>query len=139
MLSTVIPIFKLRTSSFICHAPHTAYIHWKSYAKLIPNGTSISLSALITGHVSTVGISRSVSYKEQRFLSIPAPDFPVKEDELPETVRLVHSPVFEISSTFIRQSTGRRRKIYDTFCIRRLGSISEKTKVTILLLQTDEA
>ena len=28
----------------------------------------------------------------------------VKEEELPETVRLVHSPVFEISSTFIREA-----------------------------------
>ena len=28
----------------------------------------------------------------------------IKEEELPETVRLVHSPVFEISSTFIREA-----------------------------------
>ena len=57
----VIRIFKLRISSFTCHVPLTACIHWKSYALLIPNGTSISLSALTTGRVSTVGISRSVS------------------------------------------------------------------------------
>ena len=30
----------LQTSSFICPALHTAYIRWKSYMKLIRNGTS---------------------------------------------------------------------------------------------------
>lgn len=34
----------------------------------------------------------------------PRPGFPVDESRLPQNVRLVHSPVFEISSTFIRQS-----------------------------------
>ena len=37
-------------------------------------------------------------------LIYPRPGFPVKEEELTETVRLVHSPVFEISSTFIREA-----------------------------------
>lgn len=41
---------------------------------------------------------------ENRIIIYPRPGFPVKEDELPETVRLVHSPVLEISSTFIRQA-----------------------------------
>ena len=42
--------------------------------------------------------------KENNILIYPRPNYPVKEDELPETVRLVHSPVFEISSTFIRKA-----------------------------------
>ena len=42
--------------------------------------------------------------KENQILIYPRPGFPVKEEELPETVRLVHSPVFEISSTFIREA-----------------------------------
>ena len=42
--------------------------------------------------------------KENQLLIYPRPGFPVKEEELPETVRLVHSPVFEISSTFIREA-----------------------------------
>ena len=41
---------------------------------------------------------------ENFILIYPRPGFPVKEEELPETVRLVHSPVFEISSTFIREA-----------------------------------
>ena len=42
--------------------------------------------------------------KENNILIYPRPNYPVKEDELPETVRPVHSPVFEISSTFIRKA-----------------------------------
>lgn len=42
--------------------------------------------------------------KETPILIYPRPGFPVKEEELPKTVRLVHSPVLEISSTFIREA-----------------------------------
>lgn len=42
--------------------------------------------------------------KENQLLIYPRPGYPIEKDELPETVRLVHSPVFEISSTFIRQA-----------------------------------
>ena len=42
--------------------------------------------------------------KENQIIIYPRPGFPVNEEELPETVRLVHSPVFEISSTFIREA-----------------------------------
>lgn len=41
---------------------------------------------------------------ENQIIIYPRPGFPVNETELPETVRLVHSPVFEISSTFIREA-----------------------------------
>lgn len=41
---------------------------------------------------------------ENKLLIYPRPGFRINEDELPETVRMVHSPTFEISSTFIRQS-----------------------------------
>lgn len=41
---------------------------------------------------------------ENQIIIYPRPGFPVNEMELPETVRLVHSPVFEISSTFIREA-----------------------------------
>ena len=42
--------------------------------------------------------------KENQIIIYPRPGFPVNKEELPETVRLVHSPVFEISSTFIREA-----------------------------------
>lgn len=42
--------------------------------------------------------------KENRILIYPRPGFAVNENELPSTVRLVQSPIFEISSTFIRQA-----------------------------------
>lgn len=41
---------------------------------------------------------------ENKLLIYPRPGFDIKKDELPETVRLVDSPTFEISSTFIRQA-----------------------------------
>ena len=47
--------------------------------------------------------------KENRILIYPRPGFPVNENGLPETVRLVHSPTFEISSTFIRQALEEER------------------------------
>lgn len=41
---------------------------------------------------------------ENKLLIYPRPSFDIEKDELPETVRLIHSPMFEISSTFIRQA-----------------------------------
>lgn len=42
--------------------------------------------------------------RNNRILIYPRPGFPVQEEELPPSVRLVHSPTFEISSTFIREA-----------------------------------
>lgn len=41
---------------------------------------------------------------ENRILIYPRPGFPVNKDSLPETVSIADSPIFEISSTFIRQA-----------------------------------
>lgn len=41
---------------------------------------------------------------ENRILVYPRPGFPVNRDSLPETVSIADSPIFEISSTFIRQA-----------------------------------
>lgn len=41
---------------------------------------------------------------ENKILIYPRPGYPVDENKLPQTVHLVHSPIFEISSTFIRQA-----------------------------------
>lgn len=49
--------------------------------------------------------------KENRILIYPRPGFPVNENGLPETVRLVHSPTFEISSTFIRQALDEKKDV----------------------------
>ena len=42
--------------------------------------------------------------KENQIIIYPRPGFPVNEEELLETVRLVRSPMFEISSTIIREA-----------------------------------
>lgn len=49
--------------------------------------------------------------KENQILIYPRPGYPVNESELPETVRLTDSPVFEISSTFIRQAIDEKKDI----------------------------
>ena len=49
--------------------------------------------------------------KENRILIYHRPGFPVNENGLPETVRLVHSPTFEISSTFIRQALDEKKDV----------------------------
>ena len=41
---------------------------------------------------------------ENQILIYPRPGYPVNKDELPKTVRIVDSPTFEISSTFIRRA-----------------------------------
>ncbi len=41
---------------------------------------------------------------ENRLLVYPRPGFEIDKNQLPSSVRLVSSPTFEISSTFIRQS-----------------------------------
>lgn len=64
--------------------------------------------------------------KENRIIVYPRPGFPVKENELPETVRLVHSPVFEISSTFIREALNEGRDIRYFLHPRAWGYIKEK-------------
>lgn len=48
---------------------------------------------------------------ENQILIYPRPDFPIEKDELPKTVRLVDSPLFEISSTFIRQALSEGKDI----------------------------
>jgi len=41
---------------------------------------------------------------ENQLLIYPRPDYPIQEETLPPNVRLVDTPLLEISSTFIRQS-----------------------------------
>lgn len=48
---------------------------------------------------------------ENKLLIYPRPGFNIKKDELPETVRLVDSPTFEISSTFIRQALNKGKDV----------------------------
>lgn len=49
--------------------------------------------------------------KENRILIYPRPGFPVNKNGLPETVRLIDSPIFEISSTFIRKALSEGKDI----------------------------
>lgn len=49
--------------------------------------------------------------RENKIIIYPRPGFPVEEDKLPETVRLVYSPEFEISSTFIRDALSEGKDI----------------------------
>lgn len=48
---------------------------------------------------------------EHRLIVYPRPGYPVEEEMLPEHVHLSHAPVFEISSTFIRQALEEGRDV----------------------------
>ena len=97
---------KFRASDFEFHLPRPSYtVHTLDKLKqTYPQDTF----HLIIGSDNWKLFSRW--YQSERILAenfiliYPRPGFPVKEEELPETVRLVHSPVFEISSTFIREA-----------------------------------
>lgn len=49
--------------------------------------------------------------EENRILIYPRPGFPVDNRQLPPNVRVTHSPLFEISSTFIRQALSEGKDI----------------------------
>ena len=49
--------------------------------------------------------------RENRIIIYPRPGYEIVEESLPETVRLVNAPQFEISSTFIRQAMGEGRDV----------------------------
>ena len=97
---------KFRASDFEFHLPRPSYtVHTLDKLKqTYPQDTF----HLIIGSDNWKLFSRW--YQSERILAenfiliYPRPGFPVAAEELPETVRLVHSPVFEISSTFIREA-----------------------------------
>ena len=97
---------QFRASDFEFHLPRPSYsVHTpKKLRKPTPNGSFISSSDQTTGITLTGGISGKRIVNENRLIVYPRPGYPVDETTLPPTVRLVQSPVFEISSTFIRES-----------------------------------
>lgn len=97
---------KFRASDFEFHLPRPSYtIH-----------TLDKLKAAYPQHVFCliIGSDNWLSFprwhQSERLLSenpiiiYPRPGYPVDEAALPSNVRLVASPVFEVSSTFIRQA-----------------------------------
>lgn len=48
---------------------------------------------------------------ENRILIYPRPGYPINKNELPPTVRIVDSPTFEISSSFIRQALKEKKDV----------------------------
>ncbi len=49
--------------------------------------------------------------KENKILVYPRPNFPVDEKKLPDKTRLVNSPTFDISSSFIRNALNEHKDI----------------------------
>lgn len=104
---------KFRTSDFEFHLPRPSYtVHTLDELKrTYPEHTFY----LIIGSDNWMLFSRWYEAErilaENRILIYPRPDYPVNVLSLPQNVKLVSSPVFEISSTFIRRAMQEGRDI----------------------------
>ena len=104
---------RFRSSDFEFHLPRLASsVHpWKMLNKPYRKGNFSLITASETGPRFDRWYQSERIIKENRILIYPRPGFPVNENGLPETVRLVHSPTFEISSTFIRQALDEKKDV----------------------------
>lgn len=104
---------KFRASDFEFHLPRPSYtIHTLDQLKqTYPE----HVFYLIIGSDNWALFSRWYESErilaENRILVYPRPGYPVDVASLPQNVTLAHSPVFEISSTFIRQAMGEGRDV----------------------------
>lgn len=104
---------RFRASDFEFHLPRPSYsVHTlEKLRKTYPDREFF----FIIGADNWTHFERWYQYdriiKENQILIYPRPGFPVNENGLPETVRLVDSPIFEISSTFIRQALNEGKDI----------------------------
>lgn len=97
---------KFRASDFEFHLPRPSYtVHTLDALK---RAYPRHIFHLIIGSDNWALFSRWHQSErilaENRLLVYPRPGYPVEADALPPRVRLVDSPVFEISSTFIRRA-----------------------------------
>ena len=104
---------KFRASDFEFHLPRPSYtVHTlDKLKKAYPE----HLFHLIVGSDNWLPFSRW--YESERILAenpiivYPRPGYPVNADSLPQHVKLASSPVFEISSTFIRRALNEGKNI----------------------------
>ncbi|MEL5895169.1 nicotinate (nicotinamide) nucleotide adenylyltransferase [Bacteroides sp. GD17] len=104
---------KFRASDFEFHLPRPSYtVHTlDKLKKAYPE----HLFHLIVGSDNWLLFSRW--YESERILAenpiivYPRPGYPVNADSLPQHVKLASSPVFEISSTFIRRALSEGKNI----------------------------
>lgn len=104
---------KFRASDFEFHLPRPSYtVHTLDELKRVWPEHQFSL---IIGSDNWVAFSRwresERILSENSLIVYPRPGYPVDETSLPPHVRFVHSPMFEISSTFIRQALREGRDI----------------------------
>lgn len=104
---------KFRASDFEFHLPRPSYtIH--TFEKLKEAYPTVTFH-LIIGSDNWLSFPRWYQsdrlVAENPILVYPRPGYPVDASTLPPQVRLVRSPVFEISSTFIRQALAEGKDI----------------------------
>lgn len=97
---------RFRASDFECHLPRPSYtVHTLDALKQVYPQHAFHL---VIGSDNWQLFPRW--YESERILAenhilvYPRPGYPVEAASLPQNVRMVSSPVFEISSTFIRQA-----------------------------------
>ena len=97
---------KFKASDFEFHLPRPSYMvnTLRALRESYPEHTF----TLIIGSDNWEVFPRWYKYDEllaeNQLVIYPRPDYPIDEDALPPNVRLVDTPLLEISSTFIRQA-----------------------------------
>lgn len=104
---------KFRASDFEFHLPRPSYM--VNTLRALREGYPEHEFTLIIGSDNWEVFPRWYKYEEllaeNNLLIYPRPNHPVTIDSLPKNVRLVETPLLEISSTFIRQALSKKKDV----------------------------
>ncbi len=97
---------RFRASDFEFHLPRPSYtVHTLEKLKeAYPDREFVLIIGSDNWHLFPRWFESERILAENRLVIYPRPGFDIDASLLPPTVRLVHSPTFEINSTFIRQA-----------------------------------
>ncbi|MDR0961689.1 MAG: nicotinate-nucleotide adenylyltransferase [Mediterranea sp.] len=104
---------KFRVSDFEFHLPHPSYTaHTLDSLKIAyPDREFHLIIGSDNWAIFDCWRDNKRIIAENPILIYPRPGYPVREASLPENVRLTSAPVFDISSTFIRESLREGRDV----------------------------
>ena len=104
---------KFRASDFEFHLPRPSYM--VNTLRALREGYPEHEFTLIIGSDNWEVFPRWYKHEEllaeNHLLIYPRPNHPITQDSLPKNVRLVETPLLEISSTFIRQALSEKKDV----------------------------